>query len=314
MRIFADIQFSSPPTVLAAWPGMGNVGLIAMDYLRKSLHARAFAEIDMTPFFIPESIVVKDGIAQLPDIPSSIFSYTTHPNLIIFESNVQVGGQDGLTIIKTILDIVQQFGASRIFTAAAYAQTMSYQSDSQVLMACTSPALAQTIATQGLTPMPDGVIAGQNGLMLGVATTRNLEAACLLGTIPSYATNITYPKASLEIVKVLSTLLNLEVSTTELAAEVEQMNTQLASIEERIRQILPGSGDESAVGNEFEGVADEQVPHYIMDKIEKLFEQVLRDKSKASELKDELDRWNLFELYENRFLDIFDDHQSDSEP
>src|SRR5664279_4016945 len=102
MKYINDISFDTPPTMLAAWPGIGNVGLIAMDYLRRTLNATLFAEIDMSPFFIPESIIVKDGIAQLPQIPASVFHYTKNPDLIIFESNAQIAGHDGITIIKNI--------------------------------------------------------------------------------------------------------------------------------------------------------------------------------------------------------------------
>ena len=40
-------------------------------------------------------------------------------------------------------------------------------------------------------------------------------------------------------------------------------------------------------------------------KIEELFARVLKGESEPSELKAELDRWNLFEEYEDRFLAIF---------
>jgi hypothetical protein len=54
-----------------------------------------------------------------------------------------------------------------------------------------------------------------------------------------------------------------------------------------------------------EDIEEEHVPHYIMDKIERLFDDVKRDRTMAAELKKELDRWNLYELYEHRFLDLF---------
>ena len=54
-------------------------------------------------------------------------------------------------------------------------------------------------------------------------------------------------------------------------------------------------------------VEEEEVPHYIMEKIERLFDEVKRDKTKAGKLKEELDRWKLYELYEHRFLSLFKD-------
>jgi hypothetical protein len=46
-----------------------------------------------------------------------------------------------------------------------------------------------------------------------------------------------------------------------------------------------------------------------MEKIESLFVKAKTDRATAGELKLELDRWNLFELYENRFLDLFEDKE-----
>jgi proteasome assembly chaperone (PAC2) family protein len=52
MRKIEDINFNSPPIMFAAWPGMGNVALMAMDYLRRTVDARLFAELDMEPFYV----------------------------------------------------------------------------------------------------------------------------------------------------------------------------------------------------------------------------------------------------------------------
>ena len=166
MKRLDQIEFNGSPILLAAWPGMGNVGLITVDYLRIKLDMQTFAEFDMSPFFIPDSIVVKDGIAQFPEIPSSVFYYHRDPDIIIFESNAQVGGRDGITVIKTILDAIKPFNVKQIFTFAAFAQPMSYQESPQVLVTCNNPVLLQSISEHGVIPMPDGYIAGLNGLLL----------------------------------------------------------------------------------------------------------------------------------------------------
>ena len=46
-----------------------------------------------------------------------------------------------------------------------------------------------------------------------------------------------------------------------------------------------------------------------MEKIEKLFREAKTDKAKAILLKKELDRWDLYKLYEDRFLDLFKESQ-----
>ena len=305
MKTLESITFKGPPTVLAAWPGMGNVGLITVDYLRRKLNAKIFAEIDMSPFFIPDSIIVKDGIAQLPEIPTAVFYYTNDPDLIIFESNAQTSGKEGVSIIKTILDVISPYPVKNVFTFAAFAQPMSYQDDSQVLVTCNIPLFLLELQSNGLTPMPDGFIAGLNGLLLGVAASRQIESACLLGTIPGYAINLSYPKASLELIKAISRFLNLEIDVSELVQGVSTIGQQFALIEERIKEFVPNVNKED--DEEISEIEDEKVPHYVMEKIEKMFQDASKDRSFANDLKKELDRWNLFELYEDRFLDLFEE-------
>ncbi|MBD3392904.1 MAG: hypothetical protein GF418_12430 [Chitinivibrionales bacterium] len=309
MKMFEEISFETTPLMFAAWPGMGNVGLIAMDYLRRKLEARLFAEIDMSPFFIPDSIIVKDGRAQLPEIPSSVFHYHKNPDVIVFESNAQVGGRDGISIIRIILDVAKQFRVPRIYTAAAFAKPMSHSTDSEVLCACNNDGLLNVLKEHDVVPMPDGYIAGLNGLMLGIAASSNIEAACFLGTIPSYASNLSYPKASLQIVRTMARLLSMDLDLSELEESVGTTERQLSAIEERIREYFPSVTEKEPQAVETD-VNDDEVPKYIMDKIERLFERVKQDKSKANELKDELVRWNLYDLYEHRFLDLFKDERS----
>jgi proteasome assembly chaperone (PAC2) family protein len=303
MKMFEEIRFASSPTVLAAWPGMGNVGLITVDYLRTKLDAKVFAEIDMSPFFIPDSIVVKDGIAQLPDIPKSVFYHVHDPDLIIFESNAQLSGREGIMIIKMILEVLGQFSVQRIFTFAAFAQPMSHADDSHALITCNTAAMFESIKKEDVQPMPDGYIAGLNGLLLGVAASRRIDAACLLGTIPSYATNLSYPKAALALVRSIRSLTGLEIDTGDLEEGVESMEQQFDLIEERIREFIPSLNREEA--EDIAEIEDERVPHVVMEKIEQLFAEAADNRDKATELKNELDRWKLYELYENRFLDLF---------
>lgn len=304
MKMFQQIQFNGPPVMLASWPGMGNVGLITVDYLRRKLNAEPFAEIDMSPFIIPDSIQVKNGIANFPEIPTSIFYHTHNPNLIIFQSNAQISGKEGILIIKMMLDVILQYPTSQIFTFAAFAQPTSYRTESQLLVTCNSDKMLEKMTALGIYPMPDGYIAGQNGLLLGVAASRNIDAACLLGTIPGYAANLDYPKASLQQVKAINNILKIDVELSELSESVEAMDQQYELIEDRIKEYIPSINRED--DEEISDIEEEKVPHYVMEKIEKMFQGALKDKNLAAELKKELDRWNLFELYENRFLDLFE--------
>lgn len=296
------LGFSTQPVMFAAWPGMGNVGLITIDYLRRKTESQLFAGIDMTPLLAPEEIVVQDGIARLPDAPDSVFHYHQNPDLIIFESNAQLGGKEGVAIAKGIVEVARQFGVSRIYTAAAFAQPMSHVDKSDVIFASNSESVKMELEGLGVHTMPDGHITGLNGLLLGIAGTNKMDAACFLGTIPAYASNIAYPKASLEILRVISSILGVSFDLSDLEGDVDSIDEQLDAVEERIKQLFPAAVEPQGELAEIEA---EEVPQYIMEKIERLFGEVNRDKSRANELREELIRWNLFDLYEKRFLNLF---------
>ena len=58
---------------------------------------------------------------------------------------------------------------------------------------------------------------------------------------------------------------------------------------------------------------EDKVPQAVMERIEAMFLEVTQTdqfQKKANELKAELDRWNLYSFYEDRFLNLF---KSDSE-
>ncbi len=324
MALRDKVHFDTPPTLIAAWPGMGNVGISTIDHIRRAGAAHLFAEVDMGPFTVPEAVQVNSGVAHLPDLPRSIFYYRHNPNLLIFESNAQIAGREGISIVHGVLGVARELRVKRIYTAAAYTLPMSHNNPSEVLAACSNNNLLKDLAMYGIKPMPDGMVAGLNGLLLGIAAAEGFDAACLLGTIPSYAASLTYPRAALEIVKALSMLLNTGIDTRELELEAQGADDALEELEQRLNSFLAAMGmDQDAMEEQepempldeaFSAEENNPVPGDIMERIEMLFEEVAHDKTRAKELRDELIRWGLYELFEDRFLNLFEDEdQSDGE-
>ncbi|KMQ51528.1 ATP-grasp family protein [Chitinispirillum alkaliphilum] len=307
-------DFSTPPLVFAGWPGMGDVGLKAMEYIRQKVDAHLFAELDMSPFYTPEEVVVEGGLARFPEIPKSLFLEHHNPDVVIFESTMQLGGADAMTVTQAVLDVVHKTKAKRVFTAAAFPFPMSYKSEPRVFFAANNKKLINKLTLQGVEPMPEGFISGPNGILLGIAASQKIEAACIMATIPSYATGLPYPKASLAIVKTLADIANLDIPTEDLQAEADSYDENYEEIEERLRQVFPNmiEGEDEMIPGAFPEPTpseekEDKVPEFVMKKIEHLFREVAKSKNKdqASELKQELDKWGIFDLYEKRFLDLF---------
>ena len=304
IKIYRRINVKDP-VMLAGWPGMGNVALAALDYLRKKMEAINFAEIDISGFSTPDAVVIEGGLAKLPQLPRNLFYYTKHPDLVIFESEAQLAGKAGTILMDEILDLAREFKVRRIYTAAAFPAAMSYREAPRVYGVANQKSLRDLLAHYRVRIMEGGQISGLNGLLLGFAEKRGIEAACLLATLPSYAINFPNPKASRAIVEVLGRLLNVRVDMMELNLAIKEMDEKMAMIEERIKEIFPLMEKEGEIVN----LEKEKVPDYVMKKIEKLFQQAKVDRKKAYLLKEELDRWDLYGWYEDRFLDLFKEHQ-----
>lgn len=305
VRVLRKIEVKNP-SMLCAWPGMGNVALGAIDYVRRKLRATRFAEIETKEFQAPGVILVREGVAELPFLPRNIFYFTKNPDLIIFEGENQLTGKPGEKVMQEILDLASELKVKRVFTGAAFPVSLSHREESQVYGVVNEESLRKTLVEQGIKIMGGGEIAGMNGLLLGYAAGRRIEGICLLATLPVYALGFSNPKASKAIVLVLKKMLGLEIDLTELEAQVQQMEKNFEVIEERIKEVFPLVEKEEKIKV---GKEKEKVPSHIMEKIERLFREAKVDRKKAYELKRELDRWKLFEIYEDRFLDLFQDHR-----
>ncbi len=316
VRLDHDIQVKRP-ILLAGWPGMGNVGVGAVDFLRRELETDVFGEIDMSQHFTPEAIVVEDGIAKLPDVPINSFSVSYSPDLIFFLSEAQVSGPAALQLTNLIVDLAVSYDVKRIFTCAAFAVPSSYSEETKILGVATDEDLRDSLTPHGTEILAQGIVSGLNGLLLGVAGGRGVESACLLATIPQYAISLPNPRGSRALVKTLSSLLDVSVDTTGFDDPVTQMDDVMSQIEERMRTAFTESEEDSEgiedVEEQPESVGKEEVPHYVMRRIEQLFQQVASDRNNAPQLKEELDRWGLYELYEDRFLDLFRDQGDQNE-
>jgi len=303
IKFYKKIDIESP-VMIAGWPGMGSVALGVVDYLRRKLAATKFAEIKLDPAATIDSVTVDGGLAKLPPTPKNVFYYTKKPDLIICEGEAQLSGQYGVKLLGKVLDLASEIKVKSIYTGAAFPLPVSYKEEPEIYGAANKKALLALLSRLRIKPMEGGHISGLNGLILGFAEERGIEAACLLATMPQYAISLPNPKASRAIIEALQKILSFKVNLQEMDEYVKDMDEKMALIEDKVKDVFTIEKEEP------ESLpAEKKVPGYIMEKIEKLFRDAKQDRSKAIVLKKELDRWDLYKLYEDRFLDLFKESQ-----
>jgi predicted ATP-grasp superfamily ATP-dependent carboligase len=206
--------------------------------------------------------------------------------------------------------------ASRVFGAATDAASLAElkRLELEVAEDGTRPegprAAERALKRLELEILEDGQIGGLNGVLLGVAAESGLRGTCLLGEMPHIFAQLPFPKASLAVLEVFSTIAHIDIDLSELSEQAREVEHKLGELLEKVKEALEEQQDQESSGEEeaaeFEPAALEDGPSpEDRDLIERLFRQARKDRSKAYELKRELDRLQLYREYEDRFLDLF---------
>lgn len=220
-------------SMLASWPGIGDVSLIAARYLKEKLPAEEIGEIDPVNFFEPIGVIVEDNVVEKPRFPESKFYYwqdnKADKGLLLFIGEEQPSSK-GYEMVNCVLDVAQKLKAERIYSCAAAITRIHYSEKSKVWGVATKRELISELSKYNIVLKGDLRIAGLNGLILGTAKERGIEGICLLGEVASYATQIANPKASLAVLEALSKMLGIEVDLTELSNLARQSEEEMERI------------------------------------------------------------------------------------
>lgn len=296
------------PWFIAVWPGMGQVAVSAGYYLMSKLGMHLMAELSAEGLFDVEHVEVRDGIIRTAKLPRNRFFVwrdpDKHRDLVVFVGEAQPP-QGKYAFCHRLVEFAQELGVEQIFTFAAMATQMHPEHKSRVFCAATDEATLQQLQKLELDVLESGHISGLNGVLLGAAADVSLRGACLLGEMPHIFTQFPFPKASLAVLRVFSSLANIEVDVAELEEQAQAMEDKLGELLAKVERSL-GQAAEAEEEEPFEpGPQEEALSGEDEARIEQLFEKAKNDKAKAYELKRELDRLDVFARFEDRFLDLF---------
>lgn len=306
----ADEQKLNKPWLVAVWPGMGQVAVNAGYYLMAKLGMHLVAEFAPRELFDVEHVEVSNGLIRHGRLPRSRFFVGSDPHwkhdIVLFIGEAQPP-QGKYAFCQRLLEYAKSMGVEKVFTFASMATQMHPEHESRVFAAATDADCLAELKRLELELLNDGQIGGLNGVLLGVAADCNLRGACLLGEIPHIFAQFPFPKAAVGVLEAFTTLAGIELDLAELreqASVVEQkLGELLAQVE--VAMQAQGLGEEEPAEESFKPAEEERLNPADQRLIEQLFEQAQQDRSKAYELKRELDRLGAFAEYEDRFLDLF---------
>ncbi len=238
------------PYLIVGWPGIGNIGIIAINTLREMLGAEEFGEIEPWEFFYPRRISFKAGVLENLEFPENKFYFKKTPNrdLIFFIGEEQpsypgekyAAGGKAFKMANLVLDVGLKFGCKRVYTSGAAVSSIHHKTKPRVWAVPNKKELIKEVKKYENTILMSeiegrggqGNISGLNGLLLGVAKKRGLEGICVMGEIPIYVYQfpISYPKGSKSVLEVLSRMLEVDV-------DLSQFDIFIQKVEKKIDEI-----------------------------------------------------------------------------
>jgi hypothetical protein len=313
------------PWMIAAWPGMGSVAVVAAGYLVRKLGTQPIGELPGKDHFDVDQVNVQNGLIAPPRLPRGLLFRWTNPaagrDLIVFLGEAQPSSGT-YAYAHELVSRAREMGVERIVTFASMATALDPTQDPHVFGVATGETTLADLKRAEVEPMEDGQIGGLNGVVLGAGAEQGVPGLCLLGEIPFFAAGVPNPKAAKAILSVFSIIAGVDVSLDELAKHGQAMEKVLLELMRRLQQQAQ-NGEASEEGDE-EGrpvpeAADEksapekpapekpakQLDYATRQRIESLFHDAARDRNQAMRLKEELDKLGVFEMYEDRFLDLF---------
>jgi len=218
---------------------MGLVAFRAVSYLLESLEPKPLAEFEPDDIYPLRNVGIDDGLIESTKLPESRAYFHsfggTQRDLIIFLGEEQpVQGREW-SLSNEILDLGVRHGVSEVFTFAAMVTHIDHRTHPRVWGCATRPELTKEIERAGVSVMKEGQISGLNGLLLGIARQRSINGICLLGELPYYLTQISYPLASLAVLESFAALVGLELDLDELRALSAATQTEIDTYFEQIK-------------------------------------------------------------------------------
>jgi uncharacterized protein len=301
------------PIFIAAWPGMGEVAYRSALFLKEVLNFKIFAKLEAQDFFKPAAVFVEKGVVEKPKVPAGFFYYYKAkgaPEIILFLGEAQPPLEHAEALSQAIVTFIKKYKAKFIFTFAAKPEPIDHKSSSSVWIAATHSDVIESFEPYKLKVLKEGQISGLNGIVLGTAKEMGLRGACLLGEIPFYTVQIENPKAIVSILEVVGKYLKLNLNLSSIADRSKFIEGEI----EKLLLYLKGEASPAGPSPLNEDDVDKikkdlaaytKLPQSAREVIESLFKKAAKDITVASQLKSQLDHWNVYKEYEDRFLDLF---------
>jgi proteasome assembly chaperone (PAC2) family protein len=217
----------------AGWPDAAEVASGSARYLARKLRARRFAEIDPEEFYVftetrPNTIILAPGQRAL-EWPANEFFCWHNPDgehdIVILQ-----GREPNLNwreYVDIVLDLAKRLDVSQIIALGGTYDAVSHRGQVSMSGHATSDDLRDRLAEFGITASGYEGPSSVQSALLEACREQGILAASLWGHAPHYVRAAPNPKVSHAMLRVLRTLLAVELDISELQTQGEQLEQKV---------------------------------------------------------------------------------------
>lgn len=211
-------------------PGIGSIGSLVAEHLKKELKAKKFATL-YSPHFPYQIIMLKEGSFRLV---SNRFYYAKgskgRSDVVILIGDAQPLTPEGqYEVNEHIVEFFKRLGGTRIYTIGGYSMGAQYVREPKVFGLATDAQTVSEIKKYGVTPTDaTGMsVLGSAGMIIAFSKKHRMSAACIMGETGMLDVDANSAKAVLQVIgKMLGIELKL-TSIEKLKGETEKMLHEL---------------------------------------------------------------------------------------
>lgn len=235
---FGKIPKLNKPILIEGLPGIGNVGKVAVDFLIDELKAKKLYEI--TSYTFPHSVFVnEDNLVELPIVEVFYKRLGGKRDLLLLGGDVQpIDEVSSYEFSERILDIVQKFKGEEVITLGGIGLGDIPKKPRVYCTGNTKKIIERYKSSMVNTNLYGvvGPIIGVSGLLVGLASRRNLEAISFLAETYGHPMYLGI-KGAKEILKILNSNLSLNIDINKLDREIKDIEREIMKKTEQLSEV-----------------------------------------------------------------------------
>lgn len=210
--------------LISSLPDMGKVGGLVTQHLTKKLETKKSAQIILAD---KPWVNLKDGLVELPQDEYTLTVDEKNGIVVFTGENQPQEPRTVFEIVNMVLDIVSRMGNIKMLISAGGYLPSESGKGTLVYGVATNSHSIDILKSYDVKPLSPEVksITWFNGVILGIAKSRNIDGVGLFGEIvdaesPQY-------KAASNILKVIEKILQIKIDTKELDEKIIEQPVEI---------------------------------------------------------------------------------------